>query len=168
MTLQSVGFVGAGLIGAGMAGCLLAAGHSLSVPVHKNRAPVDPLLAQGATEVKDAVALVHGAEVLNHLVTQGTTIFWADGFQCADTVGVDKSAFCDVMMAGAARSGTLEKAVRPALQGKYDGVQFTIENAAKDPRDGRDLIAALAPDCVPVAEGRGAQFVSTMPDPNQS
>jgi 3-hydroxyisobutyrate dehydrogenase-like beta-hydroxyacid dehydrogenase len=289
MTLPSVGFVGAGLMGAGMAGCLLAKGHSLSLLVHKNRAPVDLLLAKGAIEAKDSVALVlgvevlvtclpnadvvqkladvvlphmregqiwidtttsrpelseklaaqlakqgaifadapvtggpkqaqqgalaslvgcaedhfptiealvrsysttvrrfggpgrgHAAKLLNNLVTQGTMILLADAFQCAEKMGVDKSALYDVMMTGAARSGTLEKAVQPALQGKYDGAQFTIENAAKDLRYGRDLATSLAPDRAPVAavladrlaalvaEGRGANFVSTMLDPRQS
>lgn len=288
MTLQSVGFVGAGLMGAGMAGCLLTTGHSLSVLVHRNRTPVNPLLAAGATEEKDPVALAQGVEVLvtclpnadvvqtladvivphlragqiwidtttsrpevseklaarlaergaifadapvtggpkqaqegalaslvgctehhfpaikalvscysttvrrfgdpgrghaakllSNLVTQGTTILLADAFQCAEKTGVDKSAFYDVMMTDAARSGTLEKAVQPALQGKYDGAQFTIDNAAKDLRYGRDLIASLAPDRAAVAtvlaqrlealvaEGRGAKFVSTMLDPSQ-
>lgn len=289
MTLPAIGFVGAGLMGAGIARCLLAAGHPLSVLVHRNRAPVVPLLAQGATEATDPVALVqavevlvtclpnadvvealadavvaqmpeyqvwidtttsrpevserlasrlaergaifadapvtggpkqaqegalaylvgcaenhfptiealvghysktvhrfgdagrgHAAKLLNNLVTQGTTILLADAFQCAGKPGVDKQALYDVMMTGAARSGTLEKAVGPALQGNYGGAQFTIENAAKDLRYGRDLIASLAPDCARVAavfadrlaalvaEGRGAKFVSTMLDPCQS
>lgn len=289
MTLPAIGFVGVGLMGAGMARCLLAAGHPLSVLVHRNRAPIDPLLAKGATEATDPVALVqaaevlvtclpnadvvealadavvpkmrehqvwidtttsrpevserlasrlaecgaifadapvtggpkqaqegalaslvgcaedhfptikalvsrysktvrrfgdpgrgHAAKLLNNLVTQGTTVLLADAFHCAEKLGVDKQALYDVMMTGAARSGTLEKAVGPALQGNYDGAQFTIENAAKDLRYGRDLMTSLAPDRAPVAavfadrlaahvaEGQGAKFVSTMLDPCQS
>ena len=288
MTLPSVGFVGAGLMGSGMARCLLAAGHPLSVLVHRNRTPVEPLLAQGATEAQDPAALVEGAQVivtclpnadvvetlgaailphlrqgqiwidtttsrpevseklashladkgavfadapvtggprqaqdgalaslvgcaeehfpaiealvrrysrtvrrfgdpgrghaaklLNNLVTQGTTILLADAFQCADRLGVDKQALYDVMMTGAARSGTLEKAVAPALHGQFDGAQFTIENAAKDLRYGRDLITSIAPSRAPVAavfadrlaalvdSGRGTDFVSTMLDPDK-
>jgi 3-hydroxyisobutyrate dehydrogenase-like beta-hydroxyacid dehydrogenase len=36
------------------------------------------------------------------------------------------------MEAGAARSGTLEKMVKPALDGNFDGSQFFIRNAQKD------------------------------------
>ncbi|MEN8831124.1 NAD(P)-dependent oxidoreductase [Pacificibacter sp.] len=288
MTLQSVGFVGAGLMGAGMARCILAAGHPTSLLVHKNRTPVDPLLAEGATEAKDLVTLLQGVEVvitclpnadvvemmadaivpqmrsgqiwieattsrpevserlaarlaergaifsdapvtggpkqaeegalaslvgcaeehypniealvstysrlvrrfgpagrghaaklLNNLVTQGTTILLADAFQCAGKLGVDKRALYEVMMSGAARSGTLEKAVAPALDGNFDSAQFTIENAAKDLCYGRDLIKSLAPERAPVvsalsdrlamlvAQDRGAQLVSAMLDPGQ-
>ena len=36
------------------------------------------------------------------------------------------------MEAGAARSGTLEKMVKPALCGDFDGSRFFIRNAQKD------------------------------------
>jgi len=87
----------------------------------------------------------HAAKLLNNLVTQGTTVLLADAFQCAARLGVDQNALFEAMMAGAARSGTLEKAVTPALQGHFDGARFTIENAAKDLRYGRDLIESIAP-----------------------
>ena len=64
MTLPSVGFAGVGLMGSGMAKCLLAAGHPLTVLVHRNRTPVEPLLAQGATEAPDPAALAQGAAVI--------------------------------------------------------------------------------------------------------
>ncbi|THH38212.1 NAD(P)-dependent oxidoreductase [Aliishimia ponticola] len=119
----------------------------------------------------------YAAKLLNNMVTQGTLLLLADAFHCAGKLGVDADALHEVMQSGAARSGTLEKAVTPALQGKYDGAQFTIENAAKDLRYGRDLIADLAPARAPiaaaladrldalVAAGRGPDFVSTMLDP---
>jgi 3-hydroxyisobutyrate dehydrogenase-like beta-hydroxyacid dehydrogenase len=36
------------------------------------------------------------------------------------------------METGAARSGTLEKMVKPALDGDFDGSRFAIRNALKD------------------------------------
>ncbi|MGZ2256627.1 NAD(P)-dependent oxidoreductase [Roseobacter sp. A03A-229] len=121
----------------------------------------------------------HAAKLLNNLVTQGTTVLLADAFQCADLIGVDAQALYDVMMAGAARSGTLQKAVGPTLKGNYNGAQFTIANAEKDLRYARDFIAQTAPARLPlatvlaerlddlVAQGRGPDFVSTMLDPTK-
>lgn len=289
MTLASVGFVGAGLMGSGMAGCLLKAGHTLRLLAHRNRAPIEPLLAQGAEEANDIAELVtqsdvlitclpnadivealaldiephlradqiwidattsrpatsealaarvakrsaifadapvtggpqqaqdgelaslvgcekthfpaieslvgvysktvrrfgdpgrgNAAKLLNNLVTQGTTVLLADAFQCADKLGVDAQALYDVMMTGAARSGTLQKAVGPALEGNFNGAQFTISNAAKDLRYARDLVsdtdaprahlAAILADRLAGLEeaGRGGDFVSTMLKPDNT
>ena len=119
----------------------------------------------------------HAAKLLNNLVTQGTTMLLADAFQCAAKLNVDAHALYDVMMAGAARSGTLEKAVGPALGGRFDAVRFTIANASKDLRYARDLIEQTAPTHAALAgllakrfdalasKGRGDSFVSTLFDP---
>jgi len=116
----------------------------------------------------------HAAKLLNNFVTQGTIMLLADAFQCAAKMNVDARALYDIMMSGAARSGTLQKAVGPALDGNYDGAQFTIINAAKDLRYARDLIEHVAPSRTALAElvadrfatlvsdGRGDRFVSTM------
>ncbi|WP_425091321.1 NAD(P)-dependent oxidoreductase [Tropicimonas sp. S265A] len=289
MTSRSIGIIGAGLLGAGMARRMLLAGHRVSLLVHKNRAPIEPLLADGAEEAADAVALArasdvvltcvpnaevvealaeellphlregqiwidtttsrpetseriatrvaaqgavfadapvtggpaqaqegslaslvgcaeadypaikalvgvyskavwrfgdpgrgHAAKLLNNLVTQGTMILLADAFQCAARMGVDAHALYDAMMAGAARSGTLQKAVGPALEGDFSGAQFSIANAEKDLRYARDLLSDTLPSRALVAsaladrlgglvsEGQGAKFVSSMLDPEAS
>lgn len=120
----------------------------------------------------------HAAKLLNNLVSQGTMLLLADAFQGASRAGVDAEALYDVMMAGAARSGTLEKAVGPALRGAYDGARFSIANAEKDLRYVRDLLAEQDPPRdaladalakrlgVLVQEGRGSDFVSSMLDPD--
>lgn len=119
----------------------------------------------------------HAAKLLNNLVTQGTTLLLADAFQTAQRMGVDQRALYDVMMTGAARSGTLQKAVGPALDGNYDGAAFTIANAAKDLRYARDLLSDVQPERAALAallaerlaglerDGHGADFVSTMLKP---
>ncbi|WP_171052548.1 NAD(P)-dependent oxidoreductase [Ruegeria sediminis] len=76
----------------------------------------------------------HTAKLLNNFVSQGTMILLAEAFGAARRKGIDWTALYDVMAAGAARSGTLEKAVAPALKGDFDGSRFTIANAEKDLR----------------------------------
>lgn len=275
-------------MGAGMAGCLLAEGHPVALLAHRNRAPLEPLLARGATEGVSASALVsdtdvivtclpnadivsgladdiasafrpgqiwidtttsrpetseriaerlaahgavfadapvtggppeaeagtltslvgchdtafpriealvgtysktvlrvgdpgrgHAAKLLNNLVSQGTMLLLADAYQCAAKIGVDPTALYGAMMGGAARSGTLQKAVAPALHGDYSGAKFTIANAAKDLGYVRDLLESALPAHAPTAallaarlaalaeDGRGGDFVSTMLDPTK-
>ncbi len=119
----------------------------------------------------------HAAKLLNNLVTQGTMLLLADAYQAAERYGIDARTLYEVMMTGAARSGTLEKAVGPALDGRYDGARFSIANAAKDLAYARDLLAEIAPDRTDIAaslskrlsaaveKGHGAEFVSSMLDP---
>lgn len=122
----------------------------------------------------------HAAKLLNNLVTQGTTILLADAYQTANTYGIDTEALFDVMMTGAARSGTLEKSVKPSLTGNYKGASFSIENAAKDLRYAAALLEQIDParsDVVRVlrdrlaavvAAGHGKQYVSEMLDPSMT
>ena len=74
----------------------------------------------------------HTAKLLNNFVTQGTVVMLAEAYARARDNGIDWQALYAVMCAGAARSGTLEKVVGPALGGDFDGSKFTIRNAAKD------------------------------------
>lgn len=74
----------------------------------------------------------HFAKLLNNFVTQGTTALLAEAYRRARDNGVDWRALYSVMEAGAARSGTLEKMVKPALDGDFDGSQFSMRNALKD------------------------------------
>ncbi|MEC8918390.1 MAG: NAD(P)-dependent oxidoreductase [Pseudomonadota bacterium] len=55
-----IGFAGLGLMGAGMAGNILKAGYPLKVLAHRNRQPIDDLVAKGAEEAASAATL--GAE----------------------------------------------------------------------------------------------------------
>lgn len=74
----------------------------------------------------------HQAKLLNNFVTQGTSALLAEAYCRARDNGVDWRALYSVMETGAARSGTLEKMVRPALDGNYDGSRFSLRNALKD------------------------------------
>jgi len=120
----------------------------------------------------------HAAKLLNNFVTQGTVALVAEAYTRARDQGIDWHALYAVMCAGAARSGTLEKVVGPALGGDFDGSKFTIRNAAKD----LGYYCALAADsdrgrsalgeaihrrfADAEASGVGHRFVSRLLDPH--
>ena len=52
MTIKHVGLIGVGLMGHGIGKNLLEKGYQLSVMAHRNRQPVDSLIAKGAKELK--------------------------------------------------------------------------------------------------------------------
>ncbi len=281
------GFIGAGLMGHGMAACLLAADHELTVLAHRNRAPVEDLLARGAREASSAAQLAgsgaqviflclpnsevvesvvaqmepalaagsivvdcttalptstvalhgrlaqrevgycdapvtggpehaargaltalvgadpgvfatvqpliatfarkvlhmggpgagHCAKLLNNLVTNATSALLAEAYTVARELHVDWHKLHEAMTGGAARSGTLEKMVAPALAGNYSGHAFAIANAEKDVRYyctlreaagvatplGRAVQRHLATLC---AEGLGQRLFSELLDPH--
>ncbi len=64
MTAANIGFVGVGLMGHGIAANLLKTGNRVSVIVHRNRAPIDDLVAQGATEAADYAGLAAGKDLV--------------------------------------------------------------------------------------------------------
>ena len=73
-----IGVIGAGLMGHGMAANLLKHGHQVSVIAHRNRAPIDDLVARGATEATD-LAGIAAADVILLCVTTSKVV--------ADTIG---------------------------------------------------------------------------------
>jgi len=83
MTKQSVGLIGVGLMGHGIGKNIVAKGYPLTVLAHRNRAPVEDLLAKGAKEVKSARELAQASDVIILCVTGSPqveeTIFGNDG-----------------------------------------------------------------------------------------
>jgi 3-hydroxyisobutyrate dehydrogenase-like beta-hydroxyacid dehydrogenase len=69
MDRPRIGFVGLGLMGHGIAKNLLAKGYPLTVRVHRNRKPVEDLLAAGAKEVGTNAELARNADVVILCVT---------------------------------------------------------------------------------------------------
>ncbi|AWI60141.1 NAD(P)-dependent oxidoreductase [Sinorhizobium fredii] len=69
MTKASVGFIGLGLMGQGMAANILNKGWPLSVMAHRNRAPVEALVAAGAKEVKTPRQMAERCEIIVLCVT---------------------------------------------------------------------------------------------------
>ncbi len=65
MTTQlRIGFAGLGLMGQGMAANIVGKGFPLTVLGHRNRAPIEDLVARGATEARDAAALAAASDVI--------------------------------------------------------------------------------------------------------
>ena len=56
MTIKTIGLIGVGLMGHGIGKNILAKGFELRVLAHKNRAPVESLMALGAVEISDIAA----------------------------------------------------------------------------------------------------------------
>jgi 3-hydroxyisobutyrate dehydrogenase-like beta-hydroxyacid dehydrogenase len=61
---QRIGFIGAGLMGHGMARNIVEKGYRLAVLAHRNRAPIEDLLARGATEANSPAALARASDVV--------------------------------------------------------------------------------------------------------
>ena len=66
-----IGFIGVGLMGHGMAKNIVTKGYPLVVMAHRNRAPVDDLLARGATEAATPRELAQRSDIV-HLCVSGS------------------------------------------------------------------------------------------------
>lgn len=64
MRQETIGFVGIGLMGQGMASNIMAAGYPLTVIAHRNRGPVEALVAAGATEAPDLATLAGKSSIV--------------------------------------------------------------------------------------------------------
>ena len=69
MTKQTVGFIGLGYMGQGMAANILAKGHPLVCMAHRNRAPLEALVAKGAREAKTPREMAAECDVIVLCVT---------------------------------------------------------------------------------------------------
>ena len=74
MTEQRIGFIGVGLMGHGMAKNLLAKGFPVTILGHRNREPVDDLVARGAVETDSAKAVAAAADVVILCLPNSPTI----------------------------------------------------------------------------------------------
>jgi len=59
-----IGFIGAGFMGHGMALNLLEAGHEVSVIAHRNRAPIEDLVSNGASEAKSLGEIAQASDFI--------------------------------------------------------------------------------------------------------
>lgn len=66
---QRIGFIGLGLMGHGMAKNLVAKRFPLTVLGHRNRAPVEALVKQGAREAKSGAELAQASDIVFLCVT---------------------------------------------------------------------------------------------------
>ena len=61
---STIGLIGAGLMGRGIGKTLMEKGYSLQVVAHRNRGPVDELIALGATEAPSIAALAAAGDFI--------------------------------------------------------------------------------------------------------
>ena len=64
MTKERIGYIGVGLMGHGAAKNILERGYPLTVMGHRNRAPVDDLVAKGAREAATPAEVAAASEIL--------------------------------------------------------------------------------------------------------
>lgn len=69
MTIKTVGLIGVGLMGHGIGKNILAKGFKLNVLAHKNRAPVESLVAKGAHEAKSVAEIAKNSDMVILVVT---------------------------------------------------------------------------------------------------
>jgi 3-hydroxyisobutyrate dehydrogenase-like beta-hydroxyacid dehydrogenase len=69
MTIKTVGLIGVGLMGHGIGKNILAKGLKLNVLAHRNRAPVESLVAKGAHEAKTIAEIAHASDLVILVVT---------------------------------------------------------------------------------------------------
>jgi 3-hydroxyisobutyrate dehydrogenase-like beta-hydroxyacid dehydrogenase len=62
--VERIGFVGVGLMGHGMAANILKGGYPVTVIAHRNRAPVEDLVARGAVEADSLADLAGASDVV--------------------------------------------------------------------------------------------------------
>ena len=138
--------------------------HMADAPV--TRAPIDAEAGQlnslvgAAPEIFDTIRPVidaysetiahfgdvgagHTAKLINNFVTTGTCALIAEGMAAAAAMGVDQRALFEVMSAGAANSGSLQKMIPKFLEGDLTGHAFAIGNAYKDISYYRQMAEAI-------------------------
>jgi 3-hydroxyisobutyrate dehydrogenase-like beta-hydroxyacid dehydrogenase len=81
--MKRVGLIGAGLMGHGIGKNIVTKGHPLTVLAHRNRKPIDDLVAKGAKEAKSPRAIAEASDVVVICVTGSpeveAVVFGEDG-----------------------------------------------------------------------------------------
>jgi 3-hydroxyisobutyrate dehydrogenase-like beta-hydroxyacid dehydrogenase len=92
MANARIGFIGLGLMGHGMAKNLVTKGFPLTVRAHRNRKPLEDLLAAGAKEVVSNAEVARNADIVFLCVTGAPQVeeivFGADGLMSAARNGL--------------------------------------------------------------------------------
>ena len=71
MTKEHIGFIGVGLMGHGMAKNILAKGYPLKIVAHRNREPIDDLVAKGASEASSLSEVGKACDII-HICAPGS------------------------------------------------------------------------------------------------
>lgn len=79
------------------------------------------------------------AKLINNFITMGQVALVTEAMRAADHVGIDRQELYNMLIQGAANSGTLNKMVGPSLNGDFTGHAFSLGNGAKDVRYAREM-----------------------------
>ncbi|MFW2367152.1 MAG: NAD(P)-dependent oxidoreductase [Desulforhopalus sp.] len=71
-------------------------------------------------------------KLINNFITMGQVALVVEAMKTADRYGIDREVLYNILLQGAANSGTLKKMVGPALAGDFSGHAFSLGNGAKD------------------------------------
>ncbi len=130
---KRIGFVGVGMMGHGMAKNLLLKGYAVTIRGHRNRAPVDDLVHQGAIEAATSAAVAQRSDIVFLCVTGSPQ--------------VEEVVFGGAGLAEGARSGliivdtsTAEPASTNAIRERLAplGVTFVDAPLARTPKEAEE------------------------------
>lgn len=130
MTIKSVGLIGVGLMGHGIGKNVLAKGYKLNVVAHRNRAPVDSLIALGAKEFKSPGEIAAASDMVILCVT-GTpqveeTVYGAKGLS---------SSFREGLIIADCSTAEPASTIKIAADLKPRGVHFVDTPMTRTPKE---------------------------------
>ena len=177
MTKKKVGLIGAGLMGHGIGKNIVTKGYELTVLAHRNRAPIDDLIAKGAKEGKTARAIAEASDVVFLCVTGSPqvedTIFRKDGLLegirpgmvIADCSTAEPSSTVKVAEAIAAKGAhfvdtPLVRTPKEAEEGKLGLMTGGDEKVLKDIRPILDCFADTIIHAGPVGAGHTLKLIN--------
>lgn len=177
MTKKKVGLIGAGLMGHGIGKNIVTKGYELTVLAHRNRAPIDDLIAKGAKEGKTARAIAEASDVVFLCVTGSPqvedTIFRKDGLLegirpgmvIADCSTAEPSSSVKVAEAIAAKGAhfvdtPLVRTPKEAEEGKLGLMTGGDEKVLKDIRPILDCFADTIIHAGPVGAGHTLKLIN--------
>jgi 3-hydroxyisobutyrate dehydrogenase-like beta-hydroxyacid dehydrogenase len=177
MTKKKVGLIGAGLMGHGIGKNIVTKGYGLTVLAHRNRAPIDDLIAKGAKEGKTARAIAEASDVVILCVTGSPqvedTIFRKDGLLeglrpgmvVADCSTAEPSSTAKVAEAIQAKGAhfvdtPLVRTPKEAEEGKLGLMTGGDEKVLKDIRPILDCFADTIIHAGPVGAGHTLKLIN--------
>ncbi len=130
MTIKSVGLIGVGLMGHGIGKNILGKGFALNVMAHKNRAPIESLIAMGAKECASPAEIAKASDMVILCVT-GTP-------QVEEAVYGPKglsSALRDGLIIADCSTAEPASTIRIAAELKAKGVHFVDTPMTRTPKE---------------------------------
>ena len=100
----------------------------------------------------------HAAKLINNFITQGQAALTIEAMRRCEAVGIDMAHMVEAIAASGSRSGTFMRIMPSVVAGTYDGLPFSLENAAKDVRYAREMFAEAGVPSTLIEGGLSAFF----------